>query len=448
MDEEMQALKYERMTKEPIERLICKMAVPSIISMLVSTVYNIVDTFFVGCISTQASAAIGIVFSYMAMIQAISFFFGHGSGNFISRALGRQDVKDAEKMAATGFFSALIFGAVLIVPCFLFINPLLWFLGATETILPDARDYMVYILIATPFMMGSFVLNNQMRFQGNAKLGMIGIATGAVLNIILDPILIFGLQMGIRGAAVATAISQCVGFFVLLLMSSMSGGVNIHWRHFRLNWKLYKEILAGGLPSLCRQGLASVAAICMNQAAGIYGDSAIAAFSIVNRIIMIASAVLIGFGQGFQPVCGFNYGAGLYERVKKAFWFCVRIATIVLIGISICMFAYAEQIVGIFRAGDVELIQIGARALRYQSLIIPFLGVIIIVNMFLQTTGKTVRASVLAMSRQGIVFIPVLLLLKTFFGLTGISLAQPVSDLLTFVMAIPFGLRGLKELQY
>ncbi|MFA9464229.1 MAG: MATE family efflux transporter [Velocimicrobium sp.] len=447
MSDTLQQEKFDQMTKDPVEGLICKMAVPSIISMLVSAFYNMADTFFVGQISTQATAAVGIIFSYMALIQAVSFFFGHGSGNFISRALGRQDTLDAKRMAATGFFSAILFGCLIIIPCFFWNDAILRMLGATPTILPEAKKYFLYILVATPFMMGSLVLNNQMRFQGNARLGMIGISTGAVLNILLDPILIFGCHLGISGAALATAISQSVGFFVLLVMSHRSDGVKIRWSAFSPTWKSYKEIIAGGLPSLLRQGLASVAAIYLNQAAGLYGDSAIAAFSIVNRSMMIAASALIGFGQGFQPVCGFNYGAGLYERVRKSFWFSVWVATAVLFALSILGFLFAKPIVRVFRADDAKVIEIGARALTYQSIVFTLQGWVIIVNMFLQTTRKTIRASITAMSRQGIVFIPVLLITSHIFGLNGICLTQPISDVLTFLLSIPLGLSGLREMK-
>lgn len=446
MNHDLQKEKFERMTKEPVEKLVCSMAVPSIISMLVSAFYNMADTFFVGKVSTQATAAIGVVFPYMALIQAVSFFFGHGSGNYISRALGRQETHDAEKMAANGFFSTLIFGCLLLIPCFFLRTPLLRGLGATETILPDARAYFVYILAATPFMMCSLVMNNQMRLQGNARKGMIGISFGAVLNIVLDPILIFSLNMGVSGAALATAFSQFTSFLILLYMSGQGDGVKIRWKSFSPSKQAYREIIAGGLPSLCRQGLASIATICLNQSAGLYGDAAIAAFSVVNRITMIASSALLGFGQGFQPVCGFNYGAQLYDRVRKAFWFCIRIATVGVTVLGILGFLFAEQVICLFRADDAVLIEIGAHALRYQSVVFPLLGWVIVVNMFLQTTRKTVRASVLAMSRQGIVFIPVLFTAIHFGGLAGIELTQPISDLLTFFIALPFGLTALREM--
>jgi len=443
----LQEEKFQKMTTQPVGKLVCQMAVPSMVSMLVSAIYNIADTFFIGKISTQATGAIGIVFSYMALIQAISFFFGHGSGNYISRALGRKDVEEAEKMASTGFFSAVIIGFLLIFFCFIFMTPFLKLLGATQTILPEAEPYFSYILLATPFIMASFVLNNQMRLQGNASKSMLGIAAGAVLNVILDPILIFGCKMGIRGAAIATAVSQIMSFILLLILSRQGDGIKIKWKNFSPSKSTYREIIAGGLPSLGRQGLASVAGMCLNQAAGLYGDSAIAAFSVVNRVGFIALAALLGFGQGFQPVCGFNYGAKKYERVKEAFWFSVKAVIIPLMIFSAAGFIFAGQIVAAFRADDMELIYIGTKVLRYQSVVFPLMGWIIIVNMFLQNTRKTIRATIMAMARQGIIFLPVLVIASHTMGLLGVELAQPISDLLTFCLAIPLGGSGLKELQ-
>ena len=330
--------KVEYMTTEPIPRLVSQMAVPTIISMLVTSFYNMVDTMFVGRINTQSTAAVGIVFSVMAIIQACGFFFGHGSGNYISRKLVEQNFEDAKKMAATGFFSAFIVGLVLGALGLIFLRPLSVFLGSTKTILPYTMSYLRIILIGTPFMMSSLVINNQLRFQGSASFAMVGSVTGAVLNIALDPILIFGCHMGVAGAALATVISQIVSFLVLLRASMKGGNFRISFRNFTPNGHYFYNIFKGGVPSLCRQGLGSVATICMNTTAGIYGgiyaDAAIAAMGIVARIAMFANSTLIGFGQGFQPVCGTNYGAKRYDRVREAFFFCVKTAVGVLVVIS------------------------------------------------------------------------------------------------------------------
>lgn len=447
MEEDLQKQKFIRMTTEPVQKLVFKMAVPAIVSMLISAFYNMADTFFVAKISTEATGAIGIVFSYMALIQAISFFFGHGTGNYISRALGGRNREAAEKMAATGFFFAIFCGIAFVILGYLFMDPLLRLLGSTETILGEARKYFSLILLATPVTIGSFVLNNLMRFQGNAKMGMIGIASGAVLNVILDPILIFGMHMGIRGAAVATAFSQTLSFCLLLYLCGRRDGIKIRFRNFHVTFDRIKEITAGGLPSLGRQGLASISAICLNNVAGFYGDSAIAAFSVVNRIVFIAFSIVIGFGQGFQPVCGFNYGAGLYDRVKRAFWFCVKLATLVLLTCAILGFVFARPIVELFRADDKVLVDIAVQAFRYSCIALPVMGWYTMTTMLLQNIRQTLRATIVASARQGIVFIPILYLFNIWLGLDGLKLAQPVSDFISFCIAVPFSLMALGEMK-
>lgn len=446
MDNSMNEQKFIKMTTTPVERLVCGLAVPSILSMLVTAFYNMADTFFVGRISTEATGAVGVVFSYMTLIQAIAFFFGHGSGNFISRALGAKKYHDASVMAATGFFSAIIIGAIIGVLGFVFMEPMLNFMGATKTILPDAKKYIQYILIATPFIMGAFVLNNIMRLQGNAKMGVIGITSGAVLNVILDPILIFGFDMGCAGAGLATGISQMVSFIILLILSGQKDGIKILWKNFKFTWRRLWEIFVGGVPSLARQGLGSVATICLNKMAGDYGDPAIAAFSVVSRIVMIFSSALIGFGQGFQPVCGFNYGAGLYDRVKKAFWFCVKVSTVAMAIIAMGLFFGAEPLVCLFRKEDPEVVRIAVKALRMQCLSMPLMGYVVLSNMCLQNIRRTLSATITAMARQGLALIPVLFVLDYYFDLAGLQSAQPIADVISFVICIPLMGRALKKM--
>ena len=438
--------KYTRMTESPIPPLVCRLAVPTIISMLVTSVYNMADTYFVGRISTSASGAVGVVYSLMAVIQAFGFFFGHGSGNFIARALGAQDDADAGRMAATGFFSAMIAGILVAATGLAFLRPLGRLLGSTETILPYAVDYMRWILVGTPFMMSSLVLNNQLRFQGSAFYGMIGIASGAIINIALDPLLIFGLNLGIAGAAIATILSQFIGFCLLLHGTQKGGNLRIRFRNFTPSLHYYKAILRGGMPSLCRQGLGSVGTICLNRGAGVYGDAAVAAMSIVMRIVMFAYSCVIGFGQGFQPVCGFNYGAKKYGRVKEAFWFCVRFATLFLCVLAVLGFVFAMPLVSFFRKGDPEVARIGAVVLRAQCVTFPLSAWITMCNMEMQTIGKSVRASFLAMARQGLFLIPAVLILPRLFGLFGVQISQAVADSITFLVAIPLQISVLREL--
>lgn len=428
--------KYTHMTTQPVEKLICRFAVPTIISMLITAAYNLADTFFIGKISTQTTGAVGIVFSFMTVLQAIGFYFGHGSGNYISRALGAKKYDDAEKMASTGFFAAVLIGIIITVVGLIFMNPVLRLLGSTDTILPYAKSYFTYILLSAPFILGSFVLNNHLRFEGNAIYGMLGILSGAVFNIILDPILIFACDLGIAGAAIATGFSQMIGFFILLVLCNRKG-LKIRIKNCRFNKESITEINAGGLPSLFRQGLTSVSNICLNLASGAYGDSAIAAFSVVGRISFIAFAVIIGFGQGFQPVCGFNYGAKKYDRVKKSYWFCVKVSTAILCVFAVVGFFFSNELVRLFRADDALLLEIGSVALKLQSLAMPLAGFITMSNMYLQNIRSTLRATVLAAARQGLVFIPIMFILSGMFGLVGLQSAQLVSDIVTFILAVP-----------
>ena len=439
--------KYVLMTTAPIPQLVGSLAVPTIISMLVTSVYVMVDTYFVGKISTQATAAVGISFSVMAIIQAFGFFFGHGSGNYISRKLGARDYKNAEKMAATGFFSAFVMGCLITILGLLFLTPICRELGSTPTILPYTESYLGVILLGAPFMASSLVLNNQMRFQGNALYAMVGIMTGTVLNIGLAPLFIFVFGMGVAGAAWATVCGQICSFCILIYMDSKGENIRIRFRNFTPNSTFFKEIIYGGSPSLCRQGLSSVATILLNVAAGRYGDAAIAGMSIVTRICMFINSFLIGFGQGFQPVCGYNYGAGIYLRVRQGFWFCVKVGFVFLTCCSILGYIYAPDVVSWFRKEDMEVITIGARALRWQLITLPLGAWIILCNMLLQTIRKPARAVILSSARQGLFFIPFIIILPSFLGLQGVEMCQAVADFCSFILAIPLTTSILKAMK-
>lgn len=446
MNEDLQKEKFRRLTEEPVEKLVLQLSVPTIISMLITSFYNMADTFFVGKINNSATGAIGVVFSLMAIIQACGFLFGHGSGNYISRELGMQDTDKAAKMAATGFVSSFLFGLLITIGGLLFLEPLARLLGSTETILPYAVDYLRYIVIGAPFMTASLTLNNQLRFQGSAVFGMVGITFGAVLNVALDPLLIFGFHLGISGAAIATVISQISSFIILLVCCSKKGNIRISLRNFTPRAVLFKEIVKGGAPSLVRQGFSSVAAICLNFMAGGYGDAAVAGMSVVNRIMMFGVSALIGYGQGFQPVCGFNFGAGLYARIRRAFWFCVRTAGGVLVLLSVAGYVFAPQLVSLFR-DDPTVIEIGTTALRWQCITFPLSTWIVLSNMMMQNLGMAWRAMLLALARQGLFFIPMVLVLPRFFGIVGVEAAQAASDLLTFLIAIPLQCSALQQLR-
>jgi len=435
------------MTQPPVENLICRLAVPCIISMLVTAFYNMADTFFVGKLeSNAATGAVGVVFSMMSIIQAVGFFFGHGSGNYISRELGKRNYEEASNMAATGFFLSLAAGVLICVLGQIFLEPLAYLLGSTDTILPYTKDYLRVILLGAPFMAASLVLNNQLRFQGSAAYGMVGIVLGAVLNIILDPIMIFTMNLGVAGAGWATIISQTVSFCLLLVGCSRGGNIRIQISRVQFKASYYKNIVQGGLPSLARQGLASLATISLNHAAGPYGDAVIAAMGVVQRITHFGASTMIGFGQGFQPVCGFNYGAKLYDRVRKGFWFCVKGSLGFLTAVSILGFIFAPQLIALFR-DDPDVIACGALALRFQCISFPAQSWIVMSNMMEQALGRTVPATFLACARQGIFFVPAVLILPIFFELAGIQMAQMVGDVLTLACAIPLHIRVMRTME-
>lgn len=438
--------KYIRMTQAPVEPLIGKLAVPTVISMLISTVYNMVDTYFIGKINTSASGAVGVAFSVMALIQALGFFFGQGSGVNISQELGRKEHMKAQNLASTAFFLSLAAGTLLSAGLLLFLRPATIFLGATDTILPYAMSYLRILLLGAPFMVGSLVLNNQFRFVGNAVYGMVGLASGAVLNMILDPLFIFTFQWGIAGAAAATVCSQLLGFVLLLIGTHRADNIPIRLCRFTMRGWCLAAILRGGLPSFCRQGVTSAASICLNIAAKPFGDPAIAAMAIVAKIMNFSNSAIIGLGQGFQPVCGFNYGAGLYDRVKKAFFFCVKCGAGILIVAAALEFIFAPQLIEVFRRGDPEVVRIGALALRLRCITLIFSAWSTTSNMMMQTMGRVVSATLVGISRQGILLIPLVFLLPRHLGVLGIQLGQPIADVVTFLIAVPIQLILLRHL--
>ena len=440
--------KHTKMTTAPVGRLITSLAIPTTISMLITSFYVMADTYFVGKINTQSTAAVGISFSVMAIIQAFGFFFGHGSGNFISRNLGAKNLGSAEKMVSTGFFLSFLSGLFFSIIGLLYLQPICTALGSTETILPYAEEYLGIVLLGAPFMAASMTLNNQLRFQGNPVYAMIGIIIGAVLNVGLDPLLIFVFDMGIKGAALSTLISQVCSFFALVYMTNKGANISIRFHNFTLNWSYLKEIAYGGSPSLCRQGLVSISTILMNVAAGGFDDAAIAGVSIVTRICLFINSFVIGFGQGFQPVCGFNYGAGLYTRVREGFWLCVKAGLVFLTVCSIIGYLFAPEIVSWFRAEDPLVIEIGAQTLRWQLITLPLGSWVILCNMMLQTIRKPAQAVILSSARQGLFFIPLILILPRVLGLQGVEMCQAVADFCSFLLAIPLTVPVLKSLRY
>ncbi len=428
---------YYEMANAPISKIIPKLAVPTIISMLVTSIYNMADTFFVSQLGTSASGAVGIIFSAMAIIQALAFMIGMGTGNFIARMIGAGNRKLAEELASIAFFTGFGVGLVIAVIGNANIGQLVRMLGSTETIAPYAEAYASYIFVAAPFMICSFIMNNLLRFQGKALFAMVGITTGGVLNMVLDPMFIFGLDMGTAGAALATGLSQFISFCILLFMcNSREECISIHPKKFKPTLAIYGEIIHGGLPSLGRQGIASIATIIMNTMAQPYGDAAIAAMSIVNRFMMFVGSAMIGFGQGYQPVCSYCFGARLYDRVKKACVYCVKVSTIFLLAVSVIGLIFSGNIIQMFRKDDLEVIRIGTLALRLQLLTMPLQGLVVMGgNMTPQSIGYGIRATIVSTARQGWLLIPILLCTVPVFGVLGIQMAQPIADVGTFILA-------------
>ena len=431
------------MTQTPVPRLVLRLAIPSMVSMVVTALYNVVDAAFIGRLSTEATAGIGIAFAYMTFIQAVGFFFGHGSGNFISRALGARSYDDAGRMAAVGFFSPLLIGLLSAVVGLPLLPQLVVLLGAPPAVVPHACNYLRFILLASPFMMSALTLNNQLRLQGNARFGMIGIVSGAILNILLDPILIFTLNLGVTGASIATAVSQLFAWCLLLHGTMRGESVHIRFSNFKPSWAAYREIVAGGLPSLFRQAFNCASAVMLNYAAARFASpgqeaSSVAAFAVVSRTTMFAFSLILGFTQGFQPVCGFNYGAHLYRRVRQSYLFTLSVSTAMLTLRSTLGYIFAPQIIAVFRSEDPTLIQIGASALRWQCVVFPLCTLATTTGMLFQNIRLTFPATLLSIGRQGLFFIPAILILPQFLGLQGVEMAQATADLCTFLLTIPF----------
>ena len=448
MDDKKRENHYRKMTETPVPRLIGKLAVPTIISMLVSSIYNTADTFFVSQLGTSAAGAVGIVFSIMAIIQAIGFTIGMGAGNILSRQLGARKDEEATITASSGFVFSLLLSILLAVIGTIFRPQIMTLLGATETILPYAEDYAQYIFFGAPVMCASFVMNNYLRAEGKAVYGMVGITIGGLLNIVLDPIFIFTFGFGTAGAAMATALSQLISFIILLsFFIKGKSGVRLSLMKVSRSFRLYRDIVVTGLPTLMRQGLASAATVALNVAAAAFGDAAVAAMSIVGRITMFAFSAMLGFGQGYQPVASFNYGARLYGRVREATRFTAITGTVIMLFVSVICFIIAPEIIGAFRGDDAAVMEIGVKALRFQMLLMPFTGVVTATNMGLQSTGHSAPATVLSMARQGIFFLPLILILPRFFGIDGVIASQPISDALSFVLAIFFFSSFMKELK-
>lgn len=437
-NDSLSAIQFNKMLNTPIPALIGRLAVPTIISMLITSVYNMADTYFVSQINTEASAAVGVVFPIMAIIQAFGFTLGMGCASIISRRLGEKNNAQANIVASTAFFSSLALGLLVTLFGNIFSSQFMKAMGASEAVLPYANDYARYIFYGAPFMCASFVLNNILRSEGKAFFSMAGLSVGGVLNIILDPVFIFGLNLGISGAAIATLCSQAVSFFILLSYFLRKKAICvIHVRHVSKKIQTLASVFATGMPSLARQGLASVSTILLNRACASYGDEAVAAMAIVTKIVMFAASVMIGLGQGFSPVAGYNYGAKSYGRVRKAYWFTVFSGMILLGIIAVFGFAFASRLIRLFR-DDSLVVAIGSTALRWQISFLPLHPLIVTTNMLLQSTGNIFQSTFLSCNRQGVYFIPLILILPPFLGLFGIEITQACADVLSVLTAIPY----------
>lgn len=435
-------LYYTRMTETPVSRLIVMLGIPTTISMLITNIYNMADTYFVGTLGASAQGATGVLFTLQAIIQALSFMLGHGSGIFVSKSLADKDTEEASHYASSAFCVGIVAGALLAIVGLVFLDPFMRLLGSTDTILPYAKDYGLWVLLACPFMVGSLILNNNLRYEGKAFYAMFGLSAGGILNILGDYLFVMRCGLGVFGAGMATAISQVFSFCILLIMYLRMAQSKLHPRYISRSVDTYLSICKVGFPSLIRQGLTSISTGLLNNLTKPFGDAAIAAMSVVNRYSMFVMCIGLGIGQGFQPVASFNYQAGKYKRVKKGLLFTTGIGFLLVLLLSIGGFVFAQQIVYLFQK-DPAVITVGVPALRYASIGLLFMPLSIPVNMLYQSIRKAGISSFLSLLRSGLYFIPLLLIGSQFWGLAGIQLAQPLTDLLNGLTCIPFMLHFL-----
>ena len=430
---------YKKMMETPIPRLIASLSIPTVVSSLITVIYNTADTYFVSQIDKSASAAVGAVFSIMSIIQALGFGLGVGAGSLISRRLGAKDNAAADKYASSAFFASITVGSLIMVLGLHFLEPILRFLGCTDTMMPHAIPYARFILIAAPLNCATFVLNTTLRSEGLSLLSMVGITTGGLLNMALDPILINGFDMGTGGAAIATMASQIVSFTILFSFFLFGKSiVKINIKSVSQHFKDYAAIVTTGIPTIFRQGLASVASAALNiQAIEYGGDAAGAAMTIANKVYMLVRNIIVGLGQGFQPAAGYNYGAGNKKRTWECFTFAIKVGTVICLVFGGFSALFAEEIMWFF-CDDAEVAVIGTKTLYFLCACIPFMAFSTFVNQLYQGLGFKLQATFLASCRQGIFFLPVIWLLPLFIDLTGVQSAQSIADICTFFISIPF----------
>ena len=437
---------YIKLTKTPIPRLVISLGIPTTISMLITNIYNMADSYFVSQISLSAGGATSIVFGLMSIIQAFGFMYGHGAGSHVSRQLGAKDKQSASRYASTACAWALASGLLIMLLGLTFIEPLMRLLGSTDTILPHAVAYGRFILIASPAMTLSCVLNNILRYEGKATFAMIGLTTGGILNIILDPVFIFGLGLGATGAGLATAVSQFISLGILLYMF-ISGKTQsrISIKNISREWRVIGNIVITGLPSLVRQGLNSVSTMVLNACAKPFGDVAIASMGYVGRTSSMIFSVGLGIGQGFQPVSAFNYGAKKYSRVKSGSLFTLAFGTGFIGAIAGVCFVLAPQIISLFRK-ESEVVALGGEALRIQCVALVLLPISVVATMLFQSIGKSTPALILSCLQSGLIFIPLCAILPNFIGVLGIEIAQPIAYIASAFVSLPLMLIFFKRL--
>ena len=434
---------YKKMTETPLARLIISLGIPTTISMLVTSIYNMADTYFVGGLGESAQGATGILFTLQAIIQAISFMLGQGSGTMVAKALADRNEQEASSYASSAYYAALVAGTILAVVCGIFIEPLLYALGSTETILPYAVQYGACVLASCPFVMMSFVLNNILRFEGKAYYSMFGLVTGGLLNIFGDWLLVIVLDFGVLGAGIATAVSQVISFSLLLYFHKKKAQSNIRVRNISRKVKTYFTVCKVGFPSLIRQGLSSISNGLLNNLTRPFGDAAIAAMSVVGRFSMFVMCVGLGIGQGYQPVAAFNFQAKKYSRVKRGMLITMGVGAAFILCLATPGFIFADKIMYLFQKSE-SVIEVGTVALRAACIGTSFLALSVPVNMLYQSARKTGVASFLSLLRSGLTFIPVLILTTRLWGLFGIQISQPVADILTGLASIPFMIHFLR----
>ena len=433
------------MTETPVWKLVLVLGLPTTISMLVTNIYNMADTYFVSEISNSAGGATSIVFSIMAILQAFGFMFGHGAGSHVSRLLGAKDAERAGKFLSSSVLLAVVSGTAIMTVGLLLLEPLMLFLGSTPDILPHAKDYALYILIAAPAMTTSCVFNNILRYEGKATLAMIGLTSGGILNIGFDYILVKQLSMGTAGAGIATAVSQYISLIILLTPFLIGKTQSkLSFKRGFITPRIVWDIVSTGLPSLIRQGLSSVSVAVLNIQARVYGSAAIAAMGYVSKTVQFVFCVGLGIGQGFQPVAAFNYGARRYSRVKKGSYFTMFFGLFLIGSLSALCYALAPYIINIFNSEGTELVtRIGVEALRINCMVLWVLPATVVGNMMFQSIGKRVPAILLSALQNGIAFIPMLYLLPYLFekyysnGLLGLECAQPVAYVITAIVTLP-----------